>query len=153
MYKEKELEKILPHKFPMILINRVIVCNVQNKTLISETDITKNSLFFDEKLNAVPIWVGVEYMAQTVGALAGIHAVATEGAVKMGFVIGARNYECFAPNFELGKCLTTKVEQLFFDSQLGAFNCEIFDGDKKLAQAQLNVFQPSSIKDFFENYA
>ena len=153
MYKEKELENILPHKYPMILINRVVNYDIENKQLISEVDISNDSMFFDSKLNQVPIWVGIEYMAQTIAALSGIYSLEfKKTTVELGFVIGARNYECFVSGFSNGSCLTIKVEQLFFDSELGAFDCAIFSGEKKLATAVLNVFQPISVKDFFDNY-
>jgi predicted hotdog family 3-hydroxylacyl-ACP dehydratase len=152
MYKEKELEKILPHKFPMILINRVIDFDMENKILTSETDITPETMFFDQAANQVPAWVGIEYMAQTIAALSGIFSLEFEKTeVKMGFVIGTRNYESFVSGFKAGQCLSVKVEQLFFDSELGSFNCAIFDGTRKLAQAQLNVFQPSSTTNFLPN--
>ena len=153
MYNGKELEKILPHKFPMILIDRVVSFDMESKTLISEIEIRRDSMFFDRELNQVPAWVGIEFMAQTIGALSGIFAREfAKAEVKLGFVIGARNYECFASGFDLGSCLTVKVEQSFFDSELGSFNCVILNSETKMAQAQMNVFQPASVKDFFENY-
>jgi len=153
MYQKKDLEKILPHKFPMILIDRIIGYDLESKSLTAEVEIKSDTLFFNPKTNQMPIEVGMEYMAQTVGALSGIYSSQfKKSEVKLGFVIGARNFECFASGFDLGKILTIKVSELFFDSELGAFNCEIFDNNKKLAQAQLNVFQPNSVENFFQNY-
>ncbi|MFT5703072.1 MAG: putative hotdog family 3-hydroxylacyl-ACP dehydratase [Rickettsiales bacterium] len=150
-FQGKDLEKILPHKNPMILIDRVVDYDLENKKLTSEVDINAKNIFFDQELNAVPIWVGIEFMAQTIGCLSGIYAKEYKRTkIDLGFVIGARNYECFAPNFKNGQCLKIEIEQLFFDSELGAFECVIKDGDKILAQAQLNVFQPESAKDFLK---
>lgn len=134
----------------MIVIDRVIGYDLEKKTLTSEVEITPNSIFFDALKKQVPVYVGIEYMAQTIAAFSGIYLAKKENsAAKMGFVIGARNYECFVPAFNLGQLLRVEVEQLFFDSELGSFDCIIFDGERKLAQAQINVFQPASPKDFF----
>ncbi len=151
MYQGKELEKILPHKNPMILIDRVINYDLQAKKLNAEVDIKPQKLFFDNVDNCVPVWVGIEYMAQSVGALSGIYCKQYKGSkIDLGFVIGVRNYECFTPGFKNGQCLTIKIEQLFFDSELGAFDCVITDGAQILIKAQLNVFQPASPKDFLK---
>lgn len=151
MYLKKDLEKILPHKNPMILIDRVVDCNLQARKLTAEVDINAEKLFFDIASNSIPVWLGIEYMAQSIGCLSGIYSQEfKKGSIELGFVIGSRNYECFVSKFENNSCLTIKVEELFFDSELGAFDCAIEIQGKLAAKAQLNVFQPSSLKDFLQ---
>lgn len=142
MYKGKELENILPHKGDIILIDRIVSCDLDNRNLVSTVEITQNSMMFDSQSGEVPMWIGIEYMAQSIAALSGMHARNEQGTVKMGFVIGSRNYECFASGFKDKKIYTVKIDELFFDSNLGAFNCKILDGEDLIAKAQLNVFQP-----------
>lgn len=153
MFSGKELEKILPHKFPMIVLDRVVEYDLDNRRLTAEVKIKHDSIFFDATQNQVPIALGIEYMAQTIGALSGIYNLDNRGAEPiLGFVIGTRNYEVFTNGFNLGDVLSISVEQLFFDSQMGSFSCEIFCGRDKLAQAYLNIFQPRSIEEFFKNH-
>ena len=64
------LEKILPHKKPMILIDDVVGYNIGEGWLKSIVTINKDCTFYDEKLGGVPSVVGIEYMAQTIGCYA-----------------------------------------------------------------------------------
>ncbi len=149
MYECADLEAIMPHKRDMILISRVVEYDIVDRKLTAEVDITPESMFFDDKMNKVPVWVGIEYMAQSIAALSGTHDVKEKhGEPKMGFIIGARNYECFVDGFKAGETLLVKIEQLFLDSELGSFACEIFHEKKLLAKTELNVFQPQSLEKF-----
>lgn len=148
MRNKKEMEEILPHKLPMVLIDRVVSYDLEQLELIAEVDINPEVMFFDNELNQVPTYVGMEYMAQTIGALSGVYAKLKNNPIKLGFVIGASNYECFVPGFKNGECLTIKIAQLFFNSELGAFDCAIIRDGKTLAAAQLNVYQPAALDNF-----
>jgi predicted hotdog family 3-hydroxylacyl-ACP dehydratase len=149
MLEGKELESVMPHKRNMVLITRVVEYSIADKYLIAQVDITEKSMFF--KNGQVPVWVGIEYMAQSIAALSGIYQkTQNSDKINIGFIIGARNYKCFVGGFNLGKTLTVKVQELFLDAEIGSFSCEIFDGDKLLAATELNVFQPQSIDGFID---
>lgn len=141
MHNKKELEKILPHKGDAILIDGVLDYNLADGELTSYVNITENSRFFNKEVNLVPIWVGMEYMAQSIGALSGIYAQTENKPVELGFVIGTRDYECFASGFQNEDYLEVKIKQLFFDSNLGSFDCVILKNKRELVKAQLNVFK------------
>lgn len=151
MYKKKDLEDILPHKGEIILIDNIVAVDLEKRTLTSNILINKNSIFFDKETNEVPIWIGIEYMAQSIGAFSGIYAQGQSEAAKIGFVIGARNYECFATGFADKECFEIEVKELFFDSNLGSFECIISNKKKIIAKAILNVFQPDSVDGFIKN--
>lgn len=148
MYQNKqELEKILPHKLPMVLVDRVVAFDLEEKSLSAQVDIIPDIMFFEQDSKTVPVFVGIEYMAQTIGAYSGICLKqAGEIEPKLGFIIGSRNYECFVDNFLQGQILQIKVQELFFDSEFGSFECVITEKGKLLAKAQLNVFQPKNLE-------
>ena len=49
-----DLEKILPHNHPMILIDNIKEINIDEKYLIAEVTITEDKIFFDKSINGVP---------------------------------------------------------------------------------------------------
>src|ERR1051325_2359742 len=62
-----DIRSLLPHTGRMVLLDRVIAADADN--LCAEVTIRRDSVFFDG--SGVGAWVGIEYMAQTIGAYAG----------------------------------------------------------------------------------
>lgn len=107
------------------------------------------SLFSDAD-GSVPNWVGLEYMAQTIAALAGIRNLRAGRGKRIGFLLGTRQYRSFTPRFEPGVALTVRVEELLCDADnLGVFNCTI-RSDKLLAEASVKVVQPENVEAILE---
>ena len=84
-------------------------------------------------------------MAQTIAAYAGWKAKESGEAVKLGFLLGTRKYECQEKVFHTK--LKIKAEVLFQSDELASFSCSIrcSKDDSTLAEARINVYQP---KDF-----
>jgi predicted hotdog family 3-hydroxylacyl-ACP dehydratase len=88
-------------------------------------------------------------MAQTIAAFAGYTAYAGGEAVKPGFLLGARRYECTLPMFSPGSLLRVHVRRVLqSDNGLGSFQCRIEHEDQEVATATLTVFQPADAVDF-----
>jgi predicted hotdog family 3-hydroxylacyl-ACP dehydratase len=64
--------------------------------------------------------------------------------VRVGFLLGTRNFEARKPFFSLGARLSISVEVVVRDAEMGVFDCRIFACDELLAEARLNVYQPGS---------
>lgn len=90
----------------------------------------------------LPSYVGVELMAQACGAWAGVHALSRGEAVRLGFLLGTRRYSATVPWFRLGQRLEVSARITFQDQGMGVFACCIEGEGKRLAEAQLSVFQP-----------
>jgi len=137
------VEELVPHAAPMILIDDVLECGedmLKTRVLIHE-----NSMFYCD-FKGVPSWAGVEYMAQTVAALAGVRAKKANKPIRVGFLVGARRYECAVPMFPLGQKLDIIVRDVFADNGMGVFDCEIqSDQGEQLATARLNVYLPQDV--------
>jgi predicted hotdog family 3-hydroxylacyl-ACP dehydratase len=81
-------------------------------------------------------------MAQACGAHAGAVARDAGAPVRIGFLLGTRQYRMHRPWFHLGDRLIVSVELTFSDSEMGSFGCRIDIGNETVAEAQLNVIQP-----------
>jgi predicted hotdog family 3-hydroxylacyl-ACP dehydratase len=146
-----DIRSLVPHSDAMVLLDRVI--SADDETLCAEVTIGPNTLFLDA--HGVGTWVGVEYMAQAIAAHAGYLANLRGDAVKIGFLLGARRYECSQPSFALGSVLHVHVKRMLqAENGLGAFEChiDVVGETKKVsaASATITVFQPENVDDFLQ---
>jgi predicted hotdog family 3-hydroxylacyl-ACP dehydratase len=130
------IAELIPHTGSMILLDRVIAFD--DNSLSAEL-VVRNGLFGDGR--TVPSWVGIEYMAQTIGAYAGMKARLAGEPIRLGFLLGTRRYSGNAAEFKVGTALTVHVEKIMQDDRLGAFECRIL-GEGIEISANLNVYQP-----------
>lgn len=142
-------EILLPHKPPMVFIDRVISCDLPAGRLVAEFDVSTSSLFFDAGENGVPAYVALEYMAQAIGCFSGIfdRSKVPPEKPRVGFVLGSRKLELFCDFFTAGT-YRVSISQVFFDGEVGAFSAEIFRENKRVAAGTLNVFRPENVEEF-----
>ncbi|MCL1124591.1 hotdog family protein [Shewanella surugensis] len=140
----------LPHSAPMIFIDKIIA--YQTDTLLSEINITSQSPYFDDIISGVPNYVGIEYMAQTIAALAGIEALKRNDIIRIGFLLGSRKLQLHVPHYKLGHTYHTRVSRLYQEETgLAVFECQILEQDDIIAQANINVFQPQDTHTYISN--
>ncbi|MDR2710877.1 MAG: 3-hydroxylacyl-ACP dehydratase [Burkholderiales bacterium] len=145
----RPIAEYLPHRPPMVLLDRIV--EVAEAHVVCEVALKVDSPFCDGA--AVPGWVGIEYMAQTVGVLAGWRALEKGLPVRIGFLVGTRHYRCHAPQFRAGSVLRiTADEELSSDGGVVAMRCAVRDADAAadavLAEAALLVFQPDDLEAY-----
>ena len=144
-----DLEKILPHNHPMILIVDIKEINIDERYLIAEVTIKEDKIFFDKTINGVPYLSGIEYMAQTIGCYAFYRAQRTEP--KLGFLLGTRSYKNNIEKFENGKTYSIKVSEIYGDSELVSFDCLIYNDEEECARAVINAYQPENAEEYLKN--
>lgn len=144
-----DIENILIHKPPMVLISEISNVDFEAKTLTAIVNITPKDVFYNKNLNGVPAYVGLEYMAQAIGCYAGIgHADTTP---KIGFVLGSRLYKNHIEYFQNNESYTVKIHENFFEDEIGSFSCTITDKNNTLcAEGTITVFQPTDIEKFLK---
>ena len=120
----------------MILIDEVV--SYDDNALIAAVTITEASLFLTR--DGVPGHVGIEYMAQACGAYAGVHARDSGDPVRIGLLLGTRDYRVQVPWFRRGDRLLIAIRMVFRDEPVAAFACTITIEGKIVAEAQLKVY-------------
>ena len=142
-----DIRSLLPHSGPMVLLDRVIAAD--EESLCAEVRIRQNSLFCN--VDGVGAWVGLEYMAQAIGAYAGYTAKLRDDPIRVGFLLGTRRYQSSQPLFAVGSLLKVYARRIFqSENGLASFECHIDDENGQVAAANVTVFQPADAKAVFK---
>ena len=131
------LESLLPHRPPMILLDRVL--DDGDGTITCEVRLRPDSPFVEN--GSVAAVVATEYMAQCVAAYAGLQAFRRADAIRTGYVIGARSIDLSLDEFGVGEELIVRAQHIWGDDILGKFECSVDAGGCRAASAILTVFQ------------
>lgn len=135
------VESVLPQRPPMVLIDEIVSRDTDG--LMARVTIRPDGLFFRPG-RGVACHVALEWMAQACGAFAGSEALDSAGAVKVGFLLGTRDFRAERAWFAEGEHLYVRIHLEYRDAELANFACEVSDSPDgaALAKASLNVFHP-----------
>jgi predicted hotdog family 3-hydroxylacyl-ACP dehydratase len=133
-------EEVVPHQPPMSLLDVVVAHDAE--TTVCDVRITPQSPFFEK--GRIAAWVGLEYMAQTVAAHAGMISRRKGQPPEIGFWLGTRRADFHTRGFRAGQRLRVRARRTWGEGDMFSFDCMITDaGSRKcLVSAQLNVFRP-----------
>ncbi|HEX9051420.1 MAG TPA: 3-hydroxylacyl-ACP dehydratase [Anaeromyxobacter sp.] len=129
--------ELLPHGPPMILIDEVV--DASEGRVAARVVLRPTSPFVEG--DRVPAIVAIEYMAQTIGAYAGLRARAAGGAPRIGFLLGTRELSLEVDAFEVGDELRIEARHVWGDERIGSFQCEVVRAGRTLASALVNVYE------------
>jgi predicted hotdog family 3-hydroxylacyl-ACP dehydratase len=132
----------VPHGRAMCLLDTLL--EVDDDHLVAEVTPRASDLFATD--DAIPGWVGLEWLAQAVAAWAGVQGAARGEAPSIGFLLGVRRYHSLVSNFPFGRPVRVEITLDFHSANgLGAFLGRLLaEGGQVLASGTLNVFQPES---------
>jgi len=139
------MELLVPHARPALLLDRVL--EERDGGVVTETVIREDNPYCVDGRGGA--WIGIELVAQSIAALAGLDALRAGRPVKIGFLLGTRRYRSSVPWFALGDRLRIEVEREFqTDDGLGAARGRILAPDRRLlGEGMLTVFQPHRPED------
>ncbi len=145
MARYHDLTKILPHNYPMILIDEVIYVDLPNKSLTATVTITEDKVFYDETIQGISPLVGIEFMAQTIGCYSYFKRKLPEPEI--GFLLGTRSYTNALEYFKKDETYTIKVFEVYSEDKIVAFDCIIYDNkNEECANATINAYQSDDAK-------
>lgn len=128
MLNNIDIQKILPHRYPMLLIDKVIEME-EGKSIVGIKNVTVNEPFFCGHFPGNPIMPGVlitEALAQT-GAVLLLSMPENKG--KLGVFTGINNFK-FRRQVVPGDTLTLSAELLMYRHGMGKANVKAtVDGD------------------------
>lgn len=137
---DPEIFDLIPHREPMLLINRILDLSARRAETLVKID---TDTPFATTLG-VPSWIGLEYMGQTSALIAGFQEREGLSEPQLGFLMGSRKYHSAADHFVLHQDLRIICEEgALVGSSLANFNCTIHQvsSDQLIASASLSVFR------------
>jgi len=131
----KEIIKILPHRYPFLLVDRILEIDLDKGSIVGQKCVTINEAFFQGHFPDAPIMPGVlilEALAQTGGVL--VHMKAD--TPKIAVLLNVNNAK-FRNPVRPGDVLTLKGQGLHFSSKGGRVKVEARVQDKIAVEAEI----------------
>lgn len=131
----KEIVKILPHRYPFLLVDRILDIDLDKGYILGQKNVTINEAFFQGHFPDVPLMPGVlilEALAQTGGVLVHMKAETQKIAVLLNL-----NNAKFRNPVRPGDILYLKGEGLHFSSKGGRVKVEARVNDKIAVEAEI----------------
>ncbi|PLP99067.1 ApeP family dehydratase [Cupriavidus pauculus] len=143
--------ELVPHAGAMRLIDELLEADATHG--VARATVRPTQLFVDDA--GMPAWIGVEYMAQTIAAWAGMQAREAGRSPVPGFLLGTRRYVSDVPAFAAGSVLTIRVQlemagEVAADGALSMFACTLTQDGREVARATVSVFVPADARVFLE---
>lgn len=131
----KEILDILPHRYPFLLVDKVVAMDLVANTIVAQKNVTYNEEFFQGHFPGAPIMPGVlllEALAQTGGIL-----VHQKGFTDKSAVILNVNSAKFRNPVKPGDILMLHAEGLYISSKGGRIRGRAMVGDKIAVETEL----------------
>ncbi len=139
------LEKALPQKPPMRLVDRIVELN--NNQAVCEAVIEKKHAFYRSEIDGIDSWIGIEMMAQTAAVFVyGHQSKDYSQDATIAFLMSVRHFHASVTHFRIGSALTIIDNSIFLDNETGVFECQILQDGKNIAAARLSAYQPPADK-------
>lgn len=142
------INDLVPHSGKMSLLDRLV--EADERHAISELTPNENSMFFTPG-KGVPVWIGIEYMAQTIAAFSGYDAIQKKEPVKIGLLVGCRKSICHVSWFPAGTRLRVHVDYVWESEGMAVFDGVIRDAEgATMMEGKINVYQPDNIETYLK---
>ncbi|MGR3951412.1 MAG: 3-hydroxyacyl-ACP dehydratase FabZ [Chlamydia sp.] len=133
----KNIVKILPHRYPFLLVDRITHIDVEEGSIVGLKTLTINEWFFQGHFPDAPIMPGVlilEALAQTGGILVHLRDGAKD---KIAVLLGVTNAKFRYPA-RPGDVLILKAKGIHFSSKGGRVKAEAYVDGKLAAEAEIS---------------
>lgn len=131
----KEIVKILPHRYPFLLVDRILEIDIEKGFILGQKNVSINEAFFQGHFPDAPIMPGVlilEALAQTGGVLVHLKAEIPKIAVLLSV-----NNAKFRQPVRPGDVLHLKCEGLHFSSKGGRVHATATVENKLAVEAEI----------------
>ncbi|MDE3045617.1 MAG: 3-hydroxyacyl-ACP dehydratase FabZ [Verrucomicrobiota bacterium] len=136
VFSAKEIEKILPHRYPFLMVDRIVHIDLEANEIIGVKNVTVNEPFFQGHFPGVPIFPGVlilEAIAQTGGIL--VHQKGYDKKIAVLLNVTAAK---FRRPVTPGDVLHLHVQGLHISGNGGKIKAKVMIGDQLAVEAELS---------------
>lgn len=137
------IAELLPHG-PEALCLDAATAYVPGARAMARLVVRPGLWLYDEDLGGIPVWAGIEIMAQTLGIYVGMDARAKGRRPSVGYLIGMRHFRAARSLLANGLELDVTADCLYSEQEgIGHFDCRILAAGVELARANLVVWRPA----------
>lgn len=133
----KQILKILPHRYPFLLVDRVLEFDLDKGYILAQKNVSFNEHFFQGHFPEIPIMPGVlilEALAQAGGIL--VHLKGGQEN-KIAILLSVQQAK-FRQPVKPGDVLLLRCQGLHFSSKGGRVKAEALVKDKIVAEAEIS---------------
>ena len=141
MIEKEELLTLIPHSGKMMMLDRIINYNLDEKSVEAEYKITDECIFYDDKEEGVPSWAGFEFIAQAVASLIGIKNREKEIPPKEGYIISVSQVNISLPILKKNSIIKIVSRELNSDHPVYIFSGEIFSDGHEALSGKITVME------------
>lgn len=131
----KQIVKILPHRYPFLLVDRILEINLEECTILGQKNVTINESFFQGHFPGAPIMPGVlilEALAQAGGIL--VHL--KDRSDKIAVLLSVTNAK-FRHPVHPGDVLYLRGTGIHLSGKGGRLKSEALVNDKVVVEAEI----------------
>lgn len=131
----KQVINILPHRYPFLLVDRVLELDLEKGYVLAQKNVTINEAFFQGHFPQAPIMPGVlilEALAQAGGILVHLKGAADKIAILLNV-----NQAKFRHPVKPGDVLMLRGNGIHFSSKGGRIKSEALVNDKVVVEAEI----------------
>lgn len=133
----KEILKILPHRYPFLLVDRIVEIDLERGYILGQKNATFNESFFQGHFPGAPIMPGVlilEALAQAGGIL--VYLKGQEEVEKIAVLMNVNNAK-FRNPVRPGDVLSLQCEGQHFSKKGGKIKATAFCNNKVAVEAEI----------------
>jgi len=131
----KEIVKVLPHRYPFLLVDRILECDLEAGKIVGKKNLTINEPFFQGHFPETPLMPGVlilEALAQTGGIL--VHLKDNRNKIAVLLTVHEAK---FRHAVKPGDTLLLHAELLHLGTRGGKVSAKAYVDDLLVAESQI----------------
>jgi predicted hotdog family 3-hydroxylacyl-ACP dehydratase len=137
------VDELVPHRGSMCLLDTV---EDYGADWLRASVVTRRSSAFAQD-EGIPIWLGIEYMAQAAAAFAGIEPAQRGLPPAIGLLIGSRYYRAMCTFIPFDTRLDVLAKLAMHDAEdFAAYDCTVSAAGSVLAQCTLKAYRPRDLQ-------
>ncbi|ADZ18932.1 MULTISPECIES: 3-hydroxyacyl-ACP dehydratase FabZ [Chlamydia] len=137
--KLRELLNLLPHRYPFLLVDKVLSYDLEKRSIVAQKNVTINEPFFVGHFPEAPIMPGVlilESLAQAAGVLLGL-VLENDRNKRLALFLGIQKAK-FRQAVKPGDILTLSAEFSLISSKGGKASARACVGSQVAAEGELS---------------
>jgi len=132
---------LVPQAPPMVLIDEILGWNQDQ--VVTALTVRRDAVFAQDA--GMPGHIALEWMAQSCAALVGLRAIEEQQPVRIGFILGTRDFVSSVSWYDFGDRLTVTATCTYNGGEMAQFDCRLDREQQTCATARLTVFQPNDL--------